>query len=616
MHMNPAHETAGRLPLGAAIVPTLVVLAAIAVSPAAADDPYADAPPYLAPVQPWVSVLPLATAGEWLPTPDGGSLLFRGIPDGIGITETGAGRYRLTVNHEIFEDQGGPAGPLPSGSRITAFSLERTAPGGDPVIVDASLFIQRVHERVLEDDQGDLYSTMASPPGWSKICSATLVDLRHGFDVPIHLTGEEEKTPRGFDNRGGTPFAIIDGDAYPLRRMAHARWENVVPMPSFGDTTAVLLLDDADPYGDGLFAQLYLYVGPRIEGSPNDLARNGLSTGRLHVFVSDDPAIDTEATFTEKGASITGRWVPMDGSASDIELEEASRDVGGFRFVRLEDGVFDPTDPSRFYFVSTGREKTVNPFGRTYRLDLDPDAPSAGATMTLLLDGSEGVVNPDNIGMNRHGEILIQEDPIYDLSELGLARDTTIWLYTPSTGGLVPVAQIDRASAIQHALGADPDNVNLGGDDRPGYWEPSGVVDAEFAYGRGAWFTTVQAHSLRIDPDHLTVQGGQLLFLRVLTDDFVGLPEGPGSPPVPLRAHPNPSRGPVTLEVTAKAVAQVEVFDVRGTRVTRLEPPRHLTRFRWDGTGADGMPVGSGPYFLRATLTDGSTASTRVRILR
>lgn len=55
---------------------------------------------------------------------------------------------------------------------------------------------------------------------------------------------------------------------------------------------------------------------------------------------------------------------------------------------------------------------------------------------------------------------------------------------------------------------------------------------------------------------------------------------------------------------------------MRGVRVTRFEPPRHLARFRWDGTDADGADVPSGPYFLRASLADGSTATTRVRILR
>jgi hypothetical protein len=37
--------------------------------------------------------------------------------------------------------------------------------------------------------------------------------------------------------------------------------------------------------------------------------------------------------------------------------------------------------------------------------------PAQGGTLTLLLDGSEGLVSPDNVDIDRKGNILIQEDP-------------------------------------------------------------------------------------------------------------------------------------------------------------------------------------------------------------
>ena len=74
------------------------------------------------------------------------------------------------------------------------------------------------------------------------------------------------------------------------------------------------------------------------------------------------------------------------------------------------------------------------------------------------------------------------------------------------------MAELDRKSALSHALAADPGNASstLG---TPGGWEFSGIVDAEKLLGRGSWLVDVQAHTLRISPTSETVEGGQVLHL-------------------------------------------------------------------------------------------------------
>jgi flagellar hook assembly protein FlgD len=64
--------------------------------------------------------------------------------------------------------------------------------------------------------------------------------------------------------------------------------------------------------------------------------------------------------------------------------------------------------------------------------------------------------------------------------------------------------------------------------------------------------------------------------------------------------------------------ARIEVFDARGARVATVKdgtlPPGSYSG-SWDGTGADGVAVGSGVYYLRMTLP-GYSQSRRVVIAR
>jgi len=91
-------------------------------------------------------------------------------------------------------------------------------------------------------------------------------------------------------------------------------------------------------------------------------------------------------------------------------------------------------------------------------------------------------------------------------------------MYHTVGGGLNAIAEIDRAAAIAHALAADPLNSNVASSDIPGGWEWSGVMDAEAWTGRGTWLLDVMADSLRIFPAAQTIEGGQVLLLRVVSD--------------------------------------------------------------------------------------------------
>lgn len=524
---------------GVASVLAGLVLVAIglagATPPAAGADPYEGAPPYLKPLTARASVEPLVTVGQVLPQiegPEGAWYRFVGRPDGLAVfalvaTDSapvrtygpwkdtpGKPRLVVLVNHELHSGEGGPVGPLPRGARVSEILLDWRRPRYIPPPLGRYRLYAAAGrcaiERVFTGDEPLRVEPVTR--GFSKFCSGFLADSLAGFDPPIYLLGEEDRAPATFDPRGGLAWAIVDGSAYALPRLGRAEWENIVVAPFTHASTVLFGLEDASE-ADAV-SQLYMYVGTKQPDADDPLTRNGLHGGRLYVLCGDDPRRNSEAAWSVRGDTLAMHWAPLEWDVTDAELDAASRAAGAFEFVRLEDGDPDPRRPGFLYFVTTGRTASDNPRGRLYRLQFDPDAPAEGARLTILLDGSEGVVHPDNIDVNRHGQIAIQEDPGGRLSDPDFDRDASIWIYEIEDGAVSRIATMDRDAAGRHARSADKHNAIDRDTDTPGSWESSGIVDVSAILGRGAWLCTVQAPSLRIAPVDETVEGGQVLLLR------------------------------------------------------------------------------------------------------
>lgn len=606
-----------------------------------AADPYEHAPAYAKAVAGKTTLRPIVTTGQQFALTDGAegeTFRFVGIPDGMGLykqfpEQPASNRLVLLVNHEFNQTQGGPASPLPSGARQTELILSlnrRGAPRAElRPLVSGSYEIERVF--------------VGEPPvevnpvttGIARFCSAFLADGKVGFDRNVLLAGEEASGSGTFDGQGGLAFATIDGDAYALPRIGHASWENVVVARGTGPKTVIFGLEDGPSGGDGLHSQLYMYVGEKDSSGGDALSINGLNNGYLYTFVSNDPTRTGESTFTAQGATLSGRWVEVDWTLNDSALDAATKAVGGFGFVRVEDGCSDPNIPGRFYFVTTGAGGTSNPFGRLYQLEFDPNNPLGGASLTLVVNSDvDRFISPDNIDINAHGELMICEDPIYNLSTLGLTRDTALWSYNVNDASLTLVAELDRDAARAHALGADPGNSSDPGSDVPGGWEFSGIVDAEEYLGRGAWLLNVQAHSLRIVPVSETVQGGQVLQLSYLPSGGASNGSGTGLIPgtdqrplqqlpttvVSLQANPNPFAATTTVQFSLAQAGQVEgaVYAADGSRVRQLasgEMAAGAHTLVWDGVTDRGTRAASGVYFVRiATGTE--TREARITLTK
>jgi hypothetical protein len=498
----------------------MVVALAFSQTPAHAN-PYASAPAYAkkAPHSD-ARIKPFLTAGDSIPLTGGtGKYLVVGIPDGLGLYRNG-NHVILLSNHEFTDKQGGPVGPLPGGARVSEFTLSIGKQGAEGKITVLSG--KAAIDTIVESGR----RVTSTKRRFGKLCSATLADHRVGFDRPILMTTEELSAGSTFDSLGGQAYALIGGSIYALPWLGRFRGENRVPVPFTGSKTVAFSLEDDDR--DGQSSQLYMFVGEKRPGVAGALAVNGLDKGRLYVFAAADASIHNESYFkverprgskppmpSTTTATLNGRWMPIDWDLTDSELETTvtSRAVNAFTFVRVEDGAANPRKAGEFWFVTTGeKDHPVNPFGRLYRLDFDPNDPANNpARLTLALVGhSKGMVSPDNIDINTHGEIAICEDPNYDFQkDLGLARrDARFWIYNIDEKSLTAVAELDRDAARAHALAAGDSTDRR--KDKPGGWEFSGVVDAEDYLGRGAWILDVQAHSLRIRPRE-TVEGGQYL---------------------------------------------------------------------------------------------------------
>lgn len=488
-----------------------LAVALLGAAAAHAADPYASAPSYARPLVPGIVLQPLVTTGQKIALTGGApgdSFRFVGIPDGLGAFGAN-GQLTLLAHHEFTLTAGGPAGPMPTGARISNLQLSYENRGAC-----ASATVQSGKYEIVNVYKGEPpVLQVPGTPRMTRFCSAFLADQKVGFDRPIMMSGEESGGAATFDGQGASAFATCNGDCYHLPRLGHFNWENQVVLPGTGQQTVILGLEDAG----SLTSQLYVYVGTKQPAASDWLSINGLNNGQSYVFKYNDAAHKDEVTFAAKGTSTTGSWAQINYALTDVQLEAQVQGLGAFNFIRIEDGASDPRTTGVFYFVTTGSPGTANPFGRLYKLTFDPANILAGATMTLVLDGSEGIVSPDNIDINRHGQMMLCEDPNYNLAvpPLNLTRDTYLWSFNIDTPVVnpVPVAEMDRPAQQAHAL-AIPGNFVVAGTNRPGDQEFSGVIDAEDWTGPGTWLFDIQAHALRIVPTAETVEGGQVLLLR------------------------------------------------------------------------------------------------------
>lgn len=440
--------------------------------------------PYLLPVATGYSITSIITATQSV-----GNYTVAGLLDGAGAYDNNDGTFTMLINHEMGNTQGAVHAHGQTGAFVSKWVINKTT----LAVVSGSDLIQNVN---LWNPATSTYSTYnavntSTLARFTRFCGADLPEISafynsytgKGTQERILMNGEES------GNEGRMMAHIATGPnagtSYELPYLGRFSCENQVANPRRSDKTIVVGMDDTTP------GQVYVYVGNKMAAG-NEIVKAGLTggilygvgvQGLLNEISGSFPAANTTFSLINLGSvqAITGS-----------SLNTISNNLGVTNFLRPEDGTWDPSNPSDFYFATTN---AFNSPTRLWRLRFtDIENPQLGGTITAVLDGTEGGQMFDNIGIDNSGHILLQEDTG---NQTYIGR---IWEYTIATDVVMPIAEHDPnrfASAAPNFLTTDE--------------ESSGIFDAQAILGAGKFLFVDQAHYAIPSP---VVDGGQILLLN------------------------------------------------------------------------------------------------------
>ncbi len=420
------------MPIGAAVISGALL---VGISGASADSGFS----YMEPVGAGVNLKVLATAGDQIQ----GYTLF-GVPDGLGVLKDGD-NYTLLMNHELLitdpvTGAGKRANGAATGSTVSALNFNtatQSISGGTELLKKISWYnyatAQYGNTPVAPAGAlvKDSFGTPNHTTGLTRFCSSSTVQpgmlsyketlpggksITYGYTGPAYFTNEES------NDESRRFVANTDGELVQLPRMGLASTETQVVVPTGNKITAVMANED----GSATASQLWMYAGEKTT-TGTWYEKAGLSNGNL--FVASVSGISTDNQFRATAGkrapqAVTFKQVNwnQNGTAMNVEAQGL-----GTVFSRIEDGEFDPSNPSDYYFITTESNKdpkatAPNPDepklardgGALWKLHfIDVKNPLAGGTVTMLLDGSEApyLSKPDNLTVDTKGNIIIQEDP-------------------------------------------------------------------------------------------------------------------------------------------------------------------------------------------------------------
>jgi len=492
------------------------------------------------------TVKPIISVGDKL----GSGYMFEALPDGISLGKVnGKGTVDVYVNHE---------------SSLVPFPATRQD------ATNSLLSKLRLHQK----SAGVLKGSYAIPSsaGYQRFCSNFAVGKAQGFERDLILTNEEARDivlrqadswhqpsvalsePNAEQAGVAVAYDVKSGAYKSIYSMGRSNHENEVAVPGYGHPVVFT----GDDTFDAPSSQLYMLNAASGAAFWND-------QGTLHVFVSDNPAINDYGDLTTASPSVTGHFVPVPEAiakgkvngheATSVDfgypappsaaipngpqwvLEYWSQNVAhAFQFIRIEDLAYDRTNGKVLYFADTGEPRAKpdattgvlkrdttggGPYmnGRLYKLALNAGDPAQTATLSILpganfddngYNNAASPHQPDNVETTKTG-IYFTEDPGSHNSQPGFAGATNarVWKYDLTAHTVTVVAEVDQLTAQS-------------GITNKGAWESSGIVDVSRVFGPGSFLIDVQAHGWDMDagtgndaPAVPKRERGQLLLLKV-----------------------------------------------------------------------------------------------------
>ena len=459
---------------------------AVAAQSSATTGPSSSDTPYVVPAAKGVRTTSLITVGDSVNEKWNGTTPYRyvGIPDGQGAYDNGDGTFTLLSNHELRSTHGvardhGAAGAFVSKWTIDKDTLE---------VLDGEDLVKQVATWA-----GSGWNAPAAGVVLARLCSADLPEksaffnhaTKKGYPRRIFLSGEE-------DGPEGQGYAhLMGGHSFEIPSVGKMSFENIVANPDTGDRTVTVSLDDSTP------GEVYVYAGDKRKRG-NAVQRAGLDGGNLFGIKVPGHPTETAANIADGTRFETHDHGDV-RNKSGATLQAESNASGVTKFMRPEDGAWDPNDPNVFYFVTTA--STSGP-SRLWRLTFDDVRnPWKGGRIDSLLDGDEGQKMLDNMDIDARGRrIVMQEDPGND------PRLAAVWTYDVRHGRLTKVAQHDPQRFVTGAPAFMTQDE-----------ESSGVIDMSHILGKGWWLGNTQVH--KAHPDAELTEYGQMWALFIPQGD-------------------------------------------------------------------------------------------------
>ncbi len=437
--------------------------------------------PYLKPAQAGVRFASIITAGDAI---NGYKMV--GIPDGLGAFDNGNGTFTLLVNHELGNSLGKVRAHGSKGAFVSRWIINKS----NLAVVKGEDLMKKVH--LWDAATSSYFACSASYPSslaaFNRFCSADLPAVTAFYNTATGL-GTTERIFMNGEEAGAEGRAMAHivtgpnaGNSYELPYLGKFSWENSVANPFTGTKTVVAGMDDATP------GQVYFYIGEKTN-TGTEIEKAGLTNGQLFGVVVNGLSVETNDLNTSQPGTFKLANLDFVKNQTGAQLQSRSDSAGVMQFLRPEDGAWDPSNPTDFYF------NTTNSFtgpSRLWKLHFNNlNDLTQGGTINVVLNGTEGQKMLDNMAIDSAGHILLQED-VGNNAHLG-----KIWQYNIKDKQLVEVAVHDSTRFLLNAS-------NYLTQDE----ESSGIIDVSAILGPGMFLTTVQAHFGL--PGEI-VEGGQLL---------------------------------------------------------------------------------------------------------
>lgn len=462
---------------------------------------------------------PIVTVGDLVPRTSGGpsdKYAFVGIPDAMGIyRDRVTGENVLFVAHETNSST--VTTPIPGatgfkGAFVSRFVLEADGSVRDASIAHGDLFLENTFQANTSPRAGDANA-------FTRFCSGAFAGPQHGMDRPLFFTNEESGSGN-YDANGSQTVVVADGKMYTVPALGRVARETTTVQPRRDSKTVVISSEDA-----GSPSYMYMYVGTKLRRSSSVLDKNGLTNGKIYVLAGRD-AQHNEGTFFT--GSLPVKWVEVVNGASltAAQLITAADAVGAFGFVRIEDIEFDPTQPTRSFFMATTGGSGPNTLGRLYEVTMNPLEPTAEGTMNVVYN-ADTIVRPGGTFTGTVGTLEAANGATGTLGSystpgaVGTGTDYCVSIDNIAVSGDWIICQEDRnspADAVFAFYGRnggvwslDRNNGNAAklqstfnyayvqardGHSAPtaGRWESSGVIDSSAIFGPGTFVINVQGH--------------------------------------------------------------------------------------------------------------------------